>query len=89
MFTSLRFFRKGTPNYVYADTKRSPLNLTIGQCKFDPRSMSKTSKSSQVVYHPTRLDGTKVFKLFCGHSGSKDNYQNQTNVPYEQGICNI
>ena len=89
LFISLRFFRKGTPNYVYIDLKRSPSNLTLGQCKFDLRSMSKTSKLCQVVYHSTRLDGTKVFKLLCGYSGSKDNYHKPKRVPYEKDICNI
>ena len=28
LFTLLRFFRKGTPSYVYIDLKRSPSNLT-------------------------------------------------------------
>ena len=46
--------------------------------------MSKTSKLCQVVYHSTCRDGTKVFKLLCGSSGSKDNYTNKTNVPYEK-----
>ena len=82
MFTSLCFFRQGTPNYVYIDLKRSPSILTLGQCKFDLRSMSKTSKLCQVVYHSTCLDETKVFKLLCGHSRSKDKYhkQNQCSV---------
>ena len=63
LFTSSRFFREGTPNYVYFDFKRLLSDLTLSQCKFDLRSMSKTSKLCQVVYHSTRLDGTKVFKL--------------------------
>ena len=71
LFSSLRLFRNDTPNYVYNELKRSPSNLTLGQCKFDLRLMSKTSKLCQVVYHSTRLDGIKVFKLFCGYSGSK------------------
>ena len=65
------------------------LNLTLGQCKFDLRSMSKTSKLCQVVYHSTRLAGTKVFKVLCGYSGSKGNSHKQNNVPYEKGNCNI
>ena len=40
--------------------------------------MSKMSKLCQVVYHSTRLDGTNVFKLLCGYSGSKDNYHKQS-----------
>ena len=28
------FFRKGIPNYVDIDLKRSPSNLNLGQCKF-------------------------------------------------------
>ena len=89
LFTSLCFSRRGTPNYVYMDFKRSPSNLTLGQCKFDLMSTSRTSKLYQVAYHSTRLDGTKVFKLLCGYSGSKDNYHKQNQVPYEKGICNI
>ena len=89
MFTSLRFFFKGIPKYVYIDLKRSPLNLTLGKCKFNLRSMSKTSKPCQVVYYSTRIDWTKVFKPFCGFSGSKDHDHKQTNVHYENGICNI
>ena len=64
LFTSLRFFRKGTPSYVYIDLQRSPSNLTLCQCKFDLRSMSKTWKLGQVVYHSTRLNEAKAFKLF-------------------------
>ena len=54
-FTPLCFSRKGAPNYVYVDLKMSPLNLTLDQCKFDLRSMSKTSKLCQVVYPKTPL----------------------------------
>ena len=77
LFTSLRFFRKVTPNYLYIALKRSPSFLTLGQCKFDIRSMSKTSKLCQIVYHSTRLYGAKLFKLLCGYSGSKYNYHKQ------------
>ena len=63
MFTPLCFFCKGTQNYVYIDLKGSLSNLTLGQCKFDLRSMSKTSKLCEVVYHLTRLDGTRVFNI--------------------------
>ena len=38
----------------------------------------------QVVYHLTRLDGTKVFKLLCGYSVSTANYHEQNNIPYEK-----
>ena len=73
----LCFFRKGSPNYVYIDLKRSPSNLTLGQCKFGLRSMLKTSKLCQVVYHSTRLDGTNVFRLLCAYSGSKGSYHSR------------
>ena len=88
IFTSLCFFRQGTPNYVYIYLKSSLSNLTLGPCKFDFRSMSKTSKLCQVVYHSTRLDETKVFKPLCGYSGSKDNYQKQNQCSIRKGICN-
>ena len=74
MFTPLCFFCKCTPNYVYIDLKRSLSKLTSCQCKFDLMSMSKTSKLYQDVYHSTRLDGTKVFILFCGYSGPTGNF---------------
>ena len=64
MFTSLRFFFKGTLNYVYIDLKKSPSNLTLGQCKFDIRPISKACKPCQVIYYSTCLDGIKMFKLF-------------------------
>ena len=73
-FTTLCFFSKGAPNYVYINLKRSHSNLALGQCKFDLRSMLKTSKLCQVVCHSTHLDRVKVFILLCGYSGSKDNY---------------
>ena len=73
MFTPLCFFCKGAPNYVYIYLRRSISNLTLGQCKFDLKSMSKTSKLCQFIYHWTRLDGTGVFILFCSYSGSKGN----------------
>ena len=63
MFTPLCFFCKCTPNYVYIDLKRSLSNVTSGQCKSDLRSMSKTSKLCQDLYHSTRLDGTRLFML--------------------------
>ena len=80
LFISLRFFSKGTPNYVYIDLQRSPSKLTSCQCQVDLRSMSKASKLCQVVYHSTRIHGTKVFKLLRGYSGSKDNY-------HKENIC--
>ena len=49
LFISLLFLRKGTPNYVNIDLKMSPSNLTLGQCKVDLSSMSKTSKLCKVV----------------------------------------
>ena len=60
MLTPLCFSCKCTPKYTYIDLKRPLLNLTLGQCKFDLRSMSKTSKLCQHVYHSTRLDGARV-----------------------------
>ena len=50
MFTPLCFSCKITPNYVYVDLKRSPSDVTVGQCKSDLGSMSKTSKLCQVLY---------------------------------------
>ena len=53
--------------------------------KFGLRSMSKTSKLCQIVHHSTRLDGTRVFKLLCGYSGSKSNWHlNQTSTPLKK-----
>ena len=75
MFIPLCFFRKGAPNDVFIYLKRSPSNLTLGQCKFDLRSMSMTSKLRQIAYNSTRLDGAEVLILFCGYPGSKGNYQ--------------
>ena len=69
MFTLLCFFCKCTPNYTYIDLKRSLSNLISGKCKFDLRSMSKTSKLCQNVYHSTHFDVTRVFILLCGYSG--------------------
>ena len=77
MFTPSSFFRKGAPNHVYIDLTRPPSNLTLGQCKFDLRSMSKMSKLCHVAYHSTRLDGRKVFILllrFGMYSGSEGDY---------------
>ena len=82
MFTPLCFFCKCIPNYVYIDLKRSLSKLTSGQCKFDLRSMSKTSKLCQFAYHSTRHDGTKAYKLLCGYSESKYNY-------YKQNQCYV
>ena len=77
MFTPLCFFNKCTPNYADIDLKRSLSNLISGQCKFDLRSMSKTSKLCQDVYHSTRFDGTSVFILLCGYSGPMGNFHKQ------------
>ena len=74
MFTPLCFFCKCTPNYVYIDLKMPLSNLTSGQCKFDLRSISKTSKLCQDAYHSTRLDGIRVFILLCGYSGLIGNF---------------
>ena len=75
MLSHLRFFFfcKGTPHCVCIVLKRSPSNLTLVQCKFDIRSMSKKSKLRQVVYHSTSLDWTNVFVPLCGYYGSKGN----------------
>ena len=88
LFTSLCFSRRGTPNYVYMDFKRSPSNLTLGQCKFDLMSTSRTSKLYQVAYHLTRLDGTKVLNYFVVTLVKNTITTTKTNVPYEKGICN-
>ena len=82
MSTPVCFFCKYTPNYVYIDLKRSLSNLTAGQCKFDLRSMSRTSKLCQDVYHSTRLDGTRVFILLCGYSETIGNFHK----PYRWSI---
>ena len=74
VFTPLCFFCKCTQNYARIDLKRSLSNLTSGQCKFDLRSMPKTSKLCQDVYYSTRLDGTRVFILLCGYSGPIRNF---------------
>ena len=50
VFIPLCFFRKSTPNYVYIDLKRSLSDSALGQCKFDLKSMPKTSKLCQDVY---------------------------------------
>ena len=81
MFTPLCFFCKCTPNYVYICLKRSLSNLTSGQCKFDLRSMSNTSKPCQDVYHSTRLDGTRVFMLLCCYSGPIGNFHKPYRCP--------
>ena len=41
MLTQSRFLRKGDPNHVNTDLKRSPSNLTLGQCKLDLRQSQK------------------------------------------------
>ena len=82
MFTQLCFFCKCTPNCVYTDLKRSLSNLTLDQCKFDLRSMSKNSKLCQDVNHSTRLDGTRVFILLCDFSGQIGNFHK----PYRYSI---
>ena len=69
ILTPLCFFCRGTPNYAHIDLKMSPSNLTSGQDKFDLRSMSKTLKLCQDVYHSTHFDVTMVFILLCGYSG--------------------
>ena len=51
--------------------------------------MSKTSKLYQVVCHSSRLDGTKVFKLFVVTLDQNTITTNKSNVPFEKGICHI
>ena len=77
MSTPLCFFCKCTPNYFYIHLKSSLSNLISGQCIFDLRSMSKTSKLCQDAYHSNRLDGTKLFILLCGYSGPIGNFHKQ------------
>ena len=96
LFTSLRFFRKGTPNNVYNDLKRSLSILTIGQCKFDLRSMSKTSKLCQGFRNYVKLYIVRLVLMkqrclnyFVTTLDRNTITTNKTNVPYEKGICNI
>ena len=82
LFTSLRFFRKGTPNYVYIDLKRSPSNLTLGQC-LRHRNCVKLYIIRLV------LMGQRCLNYFLVPLDQKTISTNETNVPYEKGICII
>ena len=89
LFTSFRFFRKRTPKYVYIDLKRSPSNLTLGQCKVELMSMSRRRNCVKLFIIRLVLMGQRSLNHFVVTLDQMTITTNKTDVPNKKGICNI